>query len=251
MMVGQADIGDTAREIELREDTPRSSRRCRRCWSCSSSWVLRRRTICGPSPAGPIPAYLHVHGAAMTIWFLLLLVQTALIATRRRGSASPTRSRWRCGGGGHRGVEPARRCAERSASDRGRRLHPTDGPDRRRRSAPRGNLSGAGRHWRSAGGRYPETHSRMLLLASLAVSGPALGRLSLNLIGTPFPGVIALMSLPLLVVVSRSRVDEAGAPCERVGGRSDYRQHGDQYRDRQHRGRRRDRSVVPVMRRCR
>jgi hypothetical protein len=49
--------------------------------------------------------------------------------------------------------------------------------------------------------RYPETHSRMLLLASLAVSGPALGRLSLNLIGTPFPGVIALMSLPLLVVV--------------------------------------------------
>ena len=58
-------------------------------------------------------------------------------------------------------------------------------------------LVGLAIRWR----RYPETHSRMLLLASLAVSGPALGRLSLNLIGTPLPGVIALMSLPLLVVV--------------------------------------------------
>ena len=37
-----------------------------------------------PIAAGPIPGYLHVHGAAMTMWFLLLLVQTALIATRRR-----------------------------------------------------------------------------------------------------------------------------------------------------------------------
>ena len=41
----------------------------------------------------------------------------------------------------------------------------------------------------------------MLVLASLAVSGPALGRLSLTLAGTPLPGVIALMTLPLLVVV--------------------------------------------------
>src|SRR6187200_2533771 len=39
-----------------------------------------------PVSAGPIPAYLHVHGAAMTAWFLLLLVQTALIAARRRGA---------------------------------------------------------------------------------------------------------------------------------------------------------------------
>src|SRR4029434_7529067 len=31
-----------------------------------------------------IPGYLRVHGAAMTAWFLLWLVQTALIATRRR-----------------------------------------------------------------------------------------------------------------------------------------------------------------------
>jgi hypothetical protein len=49
--------------------------------------------------------------------------------------------------------------------------------------------------------RYPETHSRMLLLASLAVSGPALGRFSLNLAGTPLPGVVGLMLLPLLLIV--------------------------------------------------
>jgi hypothetical protein len=58
-------------------------------------------------------------------------------------------------------------------------------------------LVGLAIRWR----RYPETHSRMLVLASLAVSGPALGRLSLNLAGTPLPGIIALMALPVLVVV--------------------------------------------------
>jgi len=58
-------------------------------------------------------------------------------------------------------------------------------------------LVGMAIRWR----RYPETHSRMLLLASLAVSGPALGRFSISLTGTPLPGLIALMALPLLVVV--------------------------------------------------
>jgi hypothetical protein len=52
-------------------------------------------------------------------------------------------------------------------------------------------------YWR----RYPETHSRMLMLASIAVAGPALGRLSLNLAGTPLPGLITLMLLALLIVV--------------------------------------------------
>ena len=41
----------------------------------------------------------------------------------------------------------------------------------------------------------------MCLLASIAVSGPALGRFSLRLSDTPLPGIIALMVLPLLVVV--------------------------------------------------
>ena len=37
-----------------------------------------------PPEAVPIPRYLHVHGAAMTAWFLLLLLQSLLIATGRR-----------------------------------------------------------------------------------------------------------------------------------------------------------------------
>src|SRR6185503_18490151 len=37
-----------------------------------------------PASATPIPAYLHVHGAAMTTWFLLLLAQSVLIAGGRR-----------------------------------------------------------------------------------------------------------------------------------------------------------------------
>ena len=153
-----------------------------------------------PVTAGPIPAYLHVHGAAMTAWFLLLLVQTALIATRRRAA--------------HRRLGAVGALVAVVIVV----LNPLVVV----RSVP--HLIAAGDsteltalivvadlllvgiflvlvtlaiRWR----RYPETHSRMLLLASVALSGPALGRLSLNLIGTPFPGVIALMSLPLLVVV--------------------------------------------------
>ena len=97
-----------------------------------------------PESAGPIPAYLHVHGAAMTIWFLLLLVQTGLIATRRRAVHR------RLGFVGAvvaavivvlNPLVVARSVPHLIA---GRRLHPADGPDRRRRSAPRGYLSGVG-----------------------------------------------------------------------------------------------------------
>lgn len=153
-----------------------------------------------PQSAGPIPAYLHVHGAAMTIWFLLLLVQTGLIATRRRavhrqlgllgaGVAAiivllnPPVVAWSVPHLLAAG-DPIQLAALIVVADLllvGVFLV----------------LVSLAIRWR----RYPETHSRMLLLASLAVSGPALGRLSLNLLGTPLAGVIALMSLPLLVVV--------------------------------------------------
>ena len=153
-----------------------------------------------PESAGPIPAYLHVHGAAMTIWFLLLLVQTGLIATRRRAVHRRL---------GFVGAVVAAVIVV---------LNPLVVA----RSVPHlvmeGDpiqltalivvadlllvgiflvLVGLAIRWR----RYPETHSRMLLLASLAVSGPALGRLSLNLLGAPWAGVIAVMSLPLLIIV--------------------------------------------------
>src|SRR3954466_5263426 len=37
-----------------------------------------------PAAARPLPIYLHLHGAALTLWFSLLLVQTGLIASGRR-----------------------------------------------------------------------------------------------------------------------------------------------------------------------
>jgi len=153
-----------------------------------------------PVSAGPIPAYLHVHGAAMTAWFLLLLVQTALIAAHRRGA--------------HRRLGIAGACVAVVIVVLNPLVVVWSVPHL---MAGNGStqltalivvadlilvgifaaLVGLAIRWR----RYPEIHSRMLVLASLAVSGPALGRLSLNLAGTPLPGVIALMSLPLLVVV--------------------------------------------------
>ena len=153
-----------------------------------------------PVSAGSIPAYLHVHGAAMTAWFLLLLVQTALIAARRRGA--------------HRRLGIAGACVAVVIVALNPLVVVWSVPHL---MAGNGStqltalivvadlilvgifaaLVGLAIRWR----RYPEIHSRMLVLASLAVSGPALGRLSLNLAGTPLPGVIALMVLPLLVVV--------------------------------------------------
>lgn len=152
-----------------------------------------------PAAAGPIPGYLHVHGAAMTTWFLLLLVQTALIATGRRavhrrlglaGAAvaavivilNPLVVAW---GVPHQmaGNNSTQLTALIVVADLllvGIFLV----------------LVGLAIIWR----RYPETHSRMLLLASIAVSAPALGRFSLRLIDTPLLGIIVLMVLPLLVV---------------------------------------------------
>jgi hypothetical protein len=153
-----------------------------------------------PSAAGPIPGYLHVHGAAMTAWFLLLLVQTALIATRRRavhrrlGIAgafiaavivvlNPLVVAW----------SVPHLLAENMSTQLTALIVVAD-------LLFIGIflvLVGLAIRWR----RYPERHSRMLLLASLAVSGPALGRFSLTLADTPLPGIIGLMVLPLVVVV--------------------------------------------------
>lgn len=33
--------------------------------------------------AGPLPGYLHIHGAVMTAWYLLFLVQTMLVVSKR------------------------------------------------------------------------------------------------------------------------------------------------------------------------
>jgi hypothetical protein len=152
-----------------------------------------------PPAASGIPTYLHVHGAAMTAWFLLLLVQTTLIATRRRAL--------------HRrlGIAGAMVAVVIVL------LNPLVVVWSVAHQAPGeavelaalivvgdllivgifAVLAGLAIRWR----RYPETHSRMMLLASMAVSGPALGRFSIQMTGTPFPGVVGIMMLPLLVVV--------------------------------------------------
>ena len=152
-----------------------------------------------PADAGAIPAYLHIHGAAMTAWYVLLLLQTTLIAMRRRAV--------------HRrlGVAGAIIAAVIvflnpvvvvwSVAHQ-----PPGAPIELTALIIIGDLlvmaifailAALAIYWR----RHPETHSRMLMLASIAVAGPALGRLSLNVAGTPLPGLITLMVLPLLVVI--------------------------------------------------
>ena len=152
-----------------------------------------------PANAGPIPAYLHIHGAAMTAWYVLLLLQTTLIAMRRRAVHR------RLGVAG--AVIAAVIVFLNPLVVVWSVAHQSPGtPIELTALIVIGDLlvmaifailAALAIHWR----RYPETHSRMLILASIAVAGPALGRFSLNLAGTPLPGVIALMLLPLLVVV--------------------------------------------------
>ena len=152
-----------------------------------------------PANASPIPAYLQVHGAAMTGWYVLLLLQTTLIAMRRRAVHR------RLGIAG--AVIAAVIVLLNPLVVVWSVAHQVPGtPIELTALIVVGDLLVMvifailvmlAIHWR----RYPETHSRMLMLASIAVAGPALGRFSLSLAGTPLPGVIALMLLPLLVVV--------------------------------------------------
>jgi hypothetical protein len=152
-----------------------------------------------PANAGAIPAYLQIHGAAMTAWYVLLLLQTTLIAVRRRAVHR------RLGVGG--AVIAAVIVCLNPIVVVWSVAHRAPGTPIELTAlitigdllvmAIFGLLAALAIYWR----RYPETHSRMLMLASIAVAGPALGRLSLNLAGTPLPGLITLMLLALLVVV--------------------------------------------------
>lgn len=151
-----------------------------------------------PTSAGPIPSYLHVHGAAMTAWYLLLLLQTALIAMRRRA----VHRRFGIAGAAIAAVivilNPLVVVWSVGHLAQGQTIELTA-------LIVVGDLLlmtvfavlvALAIRWRG----HPETHSRMLMLASMTVAGPALGRFSINMTGTPLPGVIAVMLLPLLVV---------------------------------------------------
>jgi len=152
-----------------------------------------------PASAGPIPAYLQVHGAAMTTWFLLLLAQSVLIAAGRRaihrkiGVAGAVIAAIilvlnpvvvvRSVANGLAGGNPIQLVSLIFIADL-------------LLMAMFAVMAGLAIHWR----RYPETHSRLLLLASIAVSSPGLGRLALSTFGTPIPGVLGQIALALLVV---------------------------------------------------
>jgi len=167
-----------------------------------------------PASETPIPAYLHVHGAAMTTWFLLLLAQSLLIATGRRGIHRKT---------GVAGVLVAaimlvlnpvvvvRSVAHGLAQGSPIQLVSLITIADFLLMAVFLVLAGLAIHWR----RYPETHSRLLLLSSIAVASPALGRLALNTLGTPIPGVLGQIVFALLVVghdlVMSRRVHPASA----------------------------------------
>jgi len=152
-----------------------------------------------PASAGPIPAYLHIHGAAMTMWFLLLLAQSALIATGRRAIHRKA---------GVVGVVVAaimvilnpivvvRSVAHGLADGSPIQLVSLIFIADLLLMTVFVVLAGLAIYWR----RYPETHSRLFLLASIAVASPALGRLALNTLGTPIPGVISQIVIALLVV---------------------------------------------------
>jgi len=152
-----------------------------------------------PRSATPIPLYLHVHGAAMTTWFLLLLLQSLLIASGRRAIHRRT---------GVAGVVVAAIVVVLNPVVVVRSV--TNGlvsgsPIQLVSLITIGDfllmalfvvLAGLAIHWR----RHPETHSRLLLLASIAVASPALGRLALHTLGTPIPGVLGQIVFALLVV---------------------------------------------------
>jgi uncharacterized membrane protein YozB (DUF420 family) len=151
-----------------------------------------------PADAMPLPGYVHVHGAAMTAWFVLLLVQSLLIAKGRRSIHRRM---------GIAGVIVAI-------------VMTVLNPFVAVRGVPRGLaaglpiefvaivliadfsamavfavLAGLAIVWR----RDPEAHSRMLLLASIAVMPAAMGRLSINT-GIQLLGDTIQILLPLLVV---------------------------------------------------
>ena len=169
-----------------------------------------------PASATPIPPYLHVHGAAMTTWFLLLLAQSVLIATGRRAIHRKT---------GVAGVVVAviivvlnpvvvvRSVATGLADGSPIQLVSLITIADLLLMLVFAVLAGLAIRWR----RYPETHSRLLLLASIAVASPALGRLALHTLGTPIPGVLGQIVIALLVVAHDLKMSRRVHPASAWG----------------------------------
>ena len=151
-----------------------------------------------PSGLPAIPFYRHLHGAALTLWFSLFIVQTGLIASRRRTV--------------HRrlGIAGAILAAAILvltplvvlwAVPRLLQTEPIElttliviGDSLALAVFAALVIAAMGRR------HQPEAHSRLMLFASMAIMAPALGRASLLLTGAPIPGLMIHMALPLLVV---------------------------------------------------
>jgi len=146
----------------------------------------------------PIPWYLYVHGIVLTAWFALLVVQTSLIAARRTDL--------------HRRLGIAG--AILAVAVVGTGLVAILGMPHRLRSLDLATK--ALTVWTSFAfiaafsilvtaalslRRRPEAHRRLMLLASLAIIGPALGRIGLLLSQAGVPPTLALIAVNILVWV--------------------------------------------------
>jgi len=146
----------------------------------------------------PIPWYLYVHGIVLTAWFALLVVQSSLIAARRTDL--------------HRRLGIAG--AILAVAVVGTGLVAILGMPSRLRSLDLATK--ALTVWTSFAfivafsilvtaalslGHRPEVHRRLMLLASVAIIGPALGRIGLLLSQAGVPSALALISVNILVWV--------------------------------------------------
>ena len=119
----------------------------------------------------PLPLLFHVHGAAFTSWMLLLIVQTALVASGR----TPLHRRLGVAGGWLAATMTA--LAWMMAIDGGRRA--TNDASLGFMVVPMGTvvvfpaLVGAALIWR----RFPATHKRLMMIATTELMAAGVGRL--------------------------------------------------------------------------
>lgn len=151
----------------------------------------------GMSAARPLPAMVHLHGMVSTAWMLLFLVQTSLVSVRRTdlhrrlGVAGAALAALVLVVGYLTAIEAARRGDAR----------PDGLPPLAFLAVPVGTLVafatlvGVGLAFRSR----PETHKRLMLLATIAMLTPALARFRYYF-GTNGPPV-AIAGTSLFVVV--------------------------------------------------
>jgi hypothetical protein len=119
----------------------------------------------------PLPLLFHVHGAAFTSWMLLLIVQTALVASGR----TPLHRRLGVAGGWLAATMTV--LAWMMAIDGGRRA--TNDASLGFMVVPMGTvvvfpaLVGAALIWR----RFPATHKRLMMIATTELMAAGVGRL--------------------------------------------------------------------------